>query len=95
MSAENPSQLGWLKIIIPNKTLQDHVDGLVFDAADHLLEEVSYVSGDFTRVGTIVEASLMAKGKRILEPIDSLNPAQKIERDRIESMFPDFEFDEN
>ncbi len=93
MSAENQQRLGWLGIVIPNETPDEDVNGLVFEVADYILEEVAYKSDDFTRVGTLVEATLMATGFRDLAPKESLDAVQKSERERIDEMKPDFEFD--
>lgn len=94
MSAENPLRPGWLRIGLPNDTTDEEVDGLVFEVADYKLEEAVYISGDYTRIGTIIEASVMSRGFRILRPDEELSRFEIDERERINDMYHDFEYDQ-
>jgi hypothetical protein len=94
MSAESSPKLGWLRIGVENETPLEEIDGLIQKVADYKLEGVIYIPGNYSQMGTVIEASIEAVGLRDLELLEELSLEEKIERDEINRLYHEFEFDE-
>jgi hypothetical protein len=94
MNPEQSPKPGWLRIGVENEISIEKIDNLVQKVAEYKLEGVIYSPGDYTEMGTIIEASMKAIRFRDLKPREELSPEEQIIRDEIEELYHEFEFDE-
>lgn len=93
-NSEGGPKPGWLRFGVPNDATDEQVEAFSPVVAAYFLEGVIFdpMTG-IERNGTVVELSLRFTAIRELEPYDGLTPDGQEERDDMEFVLHDIEFD--